>query len=89
MVSLTLKVILHVTENDSKYRDVAPLTKPHECRESVEIYSARDKITRPLSSILHNKRNSVSNHIPVGSSTITFVALYSIFFTYCYYNFNP
>ena len=24
MVSLTLKVILHVTENDSKYRDVAP-----------------------------------------------------------------
>ena len=25
MVSLTLKVILHVAENDSKYRDVAPL----------------------------------------------------------------
>ena len=25
MVSLTLKVILHVTENDSTYRDVAPL----------------------------------------------------------------
>ena len=27
MVSLTLKVILHVAENDSKYRDVAPLKK--------------------------------------------------------------
>ena len=26
MVSLTLKVIFHVAENDSKYRDVAPLT---------------------------------------------------------------
>ena len=26
MVSLTLKVILHVAVNDSKYRDVAPLT---------------------------------------------------------------
>ena len=25
MVSLTLKIILHTTENDSKYRDVAPL----------------------------------------------------------------
>ena len=25
MVSLTLKVILHVAENDSKYHDVAPL----------------------------------------------------------------
>ena len=25
MVSLTLKIILHVEENDSKYRDVAPL----------------------------------------------------------------
>ena len=25
MVSLTLKVIFHVAENDSKYRDVAPL----------------------------------------------------------------
>ena len=27
MVSLTLKVVLHVAENDSKYRDVAPLKK--------------------------------------------------------------
>ena len=27
MVSLTLKVILHVAENDSKYRDVAPLNR--------------------------------------------------------------
>ena len=26
MVSLTLKVILYVAENDSKYRDVAPLS---------------------------------------------------------------
>ena len=25
MVSFTLKVILHITEKDSKYRDVAPL----------------------------------------------------------------
>ena len=25
MVSLALKVLLHVAENDSKYRDVAPL----------------------------------------------------------------
>ena len=25
MVSLTLKVILHLAENDSKHRDVAPL----------------------------------------------------------------
>ena len=27
MVSLTLKVILHVAENDSKYRDVDPLAQ--------------------------------------------------------------
>ena len=27
MVSLTLKVILHVAENDSKYRDVATLSE--------------------------------------------------------------
>ena len=25
MISLTLKLILHITENDSEYRDVAPL----------------------------------------------------------------
>ena len=46
MVSLTLKVILHVTENDSKYRDVAPLREvsflTSECVVVITRYSLHD-----------------------------------------------
>ena len=31
MVPFTLKVILHVAENDSKYRDISPLNTSEKC----------------------------------------------------------
>ena len=36
MISFKLNIILHVAENDSKYRDVAPLTSPFIRRPSSE-----------------------------------------------------
>ena len=57
MVSLTLKVILHVEENDSKYRDIAPLTLGVFNRENsvltlfvfvfVCVYSSPDSAVQP------------------------------------------
>ena len=54
MVSLTLKVILHVAENDSKYRDVAPLSRhPRAAYKNSEIqslygsFNKQDFVKRP------------------------------------------